>query len=65
MLFLTIFFWVTFSWWLVSNLFVTFTMSAKTMREEFVDNQCFIGKVAANAYYCLAWFFKLLKLLVA
>ncbi len=65
MVFFTIFFWVAFAWWLLSNLFVTFTFSAKAMRDEFIDGQCFLGKVFANTFYCLAWFFKLLKRFIA
>jgi hypothetical protein len=39
-------------------------MSAKEMKEHFIDNQCIVGKIAANIFYAPAWFLKGLKFII-
>ena len=47
-----------------SNIYVTKVMSAKEMREEFVEGQCLVGKLFANVFYAPAWIFKGIRLVV-
>ena len=39
-------------------------MTAKEMKEHFIDNQCIVGKIAANIFYAPAWFLKGLKFII-
>lgn len=50
--------------WAASNIFVIKWKSAKQMRDEFVNGQCMVGKIFANAFYAPAWFFKGLRFVV-
>jgi hypothetical protein len=36
-------------------------MNAKEMKEDFIDGQCIVGKIAANIFYLPAWVLKGLK----
>lgn len=46
------------------NIFVAKMMSAKSMKHKFIDGQCFVGKVCANAFYAPAWVLKGIRALV-
>ena len=48
----------------VSNIYITRVMSAREMHNEFIQGQCFVGKVFANIFYAPAWFFKGLRFVV-
>lgn len=50
--------------YLLCNIGVTKTMSAKEMYAEFVDGQCVIGKYCANIFYLPAWILKFLRIMV-
>ncbi len=50
--------------WAVSNITAIVMMTAREMYEDYIDGQCFIGKICANIFYAPAWFFKGLRLLV-
>lgn len=49
---------LVFGFWLVCNIVVAKMMSIEEMREDFIENQNFIGKIGANSFYCLAWLLK-------
>lgn len=51
-------------WFVVSNIYVTKVMTAHEMTKEFVDGQCFVGKVFANLFYAPAWIFKGIRIVV-
>ena len=51
-------------WFVVSNIYVTKVMSAREMVEEFIEGQCFVGKIFANIFYAPAWVFKGLRFVV-
>lgn len=44
--------------WLFCNVAVVRSMSKDEMYEEFVEDQCLVGKICANAFYSLAWLLK-------
>lgn len=44
--------------WLIINFVTAYAMTAKKMKEEFVDGQCLVGKICANAFYAVAWALK-------
>ncbi len=46
------------------NLVTTKTMSVKEMKEKYIDNQCTVGKIAANIFYFPAWFMKAAKIII-
>jgi hypothetical protein len=46
------------AYWLWCNLYVARTFSAEEMHEEFVVEQCLVGKVLCNVFYWLAWLMK-------
>ena len=46
------------AFWLWCNVTVARTMSVAEMREDFVENQCWLGRVCANSFYWLAWLMK-------
>lgn len=51
-------------WCIVSNIYVIRVMSAKEMRSEFINGQCFVGKFFANIFYAPAWVFKGIRFIV-
>ena len=50
--------------WAAINIFTIKMMSAKQMRDEFIEGQCLVGKICANIFYAPAWFFKGLRFVV-
>ncbi len=46
------------------NILTAKLMSAKEMRESFVEGQCTVGVVFANIFYAPAWFLKAIRFLV-
>ncbi len=40
------------------NLITARMWSAKDMKRDFIDGQCFVGKVFANIFYAPAWILK-------
>lgn len=65
MLFLKIISIIALSLWVISNLYVAVTETAEEMREDYVKNQCLIGKVCTNIFYAPAWVLKVLKAIIA
>lgn len=65
MLFLKIISIIALSLWVISNLYVAVTETAEKMREDFVKNQCLVGKICANIFYAPAWVLKMLKAIIA
>ncbi len=45
------------------NLYTAGSLTAREMRRRFIDGQCFVGMVFANAFYAPAWFLKGLRFL--
>lgn len=39
-------------------------LTAKEMKTRFIDGQCIVGKIAANAFYNIAWLLKGLKFII-
>ena len=50
--------------YLAFNILVAKCMSAKEMQHKFVDGQCIVGKIAANAFYSIAWLLKGLRFII-
>lgn len=46
------------------NLITARMWSAKDMKRDFIDGQCFVGKVFANIFYAPAWILKGVKYVV-
>lgn len=46
------------------NVLTAKVMSAKRMKHEFIDGQCLIGKIFANAFYAPAWLLKGIRAVV-
>lgn len=46
------------------NIVTSKVMSAKEMKEEFINGQCLVGKIAANIFYAPAWLLKALKVVI-
>ena len=46
------------------NIVTAKEMSAKEMKDDFIDNQCLVGKIAANIFYAPAWLLKALKVII-
>lgn len=46
------------------NIVTSKVMNAKEMKEEFIDGQCLVGKIAANIFYAPAWALKALKVII-
>lgn len=65
MLFLKIISIIALSLWAISNLYVAVTETEEEMRDDFVTNQCLVGKVCANIFYAPAWVLKVLKAIIA
>lgn len=43
------------------NLVTAKIMSAKEMAEDFIKDQCLVGRICANIFYAPAWFLKGLR----
>lgn len=46
------------------NLVTAKLFSAKEMKRNFVDGQCIVGKIFANAFYAPAWAMKILRFVI-
>lgn len=46
------------------NIVTSKVMNTKEMKEEFIDGQCLVGKIAANIFYTPAWLLKALKVVI-
>lgn len=46
------------------NLITARMWSAKDMKRDFIDGQCFVGKVFANIFYAPAWILKGIRYVV-
>ncbi|MGN1316670.1 MAG: hypothetical protein ACI4VW_06340 [Acutalibacteraceae bacterium] len=46
------------------NITTSKMLTAKEMKNRFIDGQCIIGKIAANIFYCVAWLLKGIKFVV-
>ena len=46
------------------NIVTAKVMNAKEMKEDFINGQCLVGKIAANIFYAPAWLLKALKVVV-
>ena len=53
-----IFGWIAIGMWLVCNVTVAWLMNAEEMREQFITEQNWVGKIGANSFYSLAWAIK-------
>lgn len=43
------------------NIVTSKLLTAKEMKSRFIDGQCIIGRIAANAFYSFAWLLKGIK----
>lgn len=50
--------------YLAFNILVAKFLTVKEMQHKFVDGQCIVGKIAANAFYSIAWLLKGLRFIV-
>lgn len=50
--------------YIVFNIVTSKMLTAKEMKSRFIDGQCIIGKIAANAFYIIAWLLKGLKFII-
>ena len=50
--------------WIAANAFATKFMTAKQMCDDFINGQCLVGKICANAFYAPAWVLKGFRFLV-
>lgn len=46
------------AFWLWCNITVAKMLSVEEMREDFITNQSWLGKICANSFYWLAWLIK-------
>lgn len=46
------------------NIVTAKVKSAKEMKEEYINGQCLVGKIAANIFYAPAWLLKALKVII-
>lgn len=46
------------------NIVTAKVMSAAEMKEEYINGQCLVGKIAANIFYAPAWLLKALKVII-
>ena len=46
------------------NIVTAKVKNAKEMKEEYIDGQCLVGKIAANIFYAPAWLLKTLKVII-
>lgn len=49
---------------LACNLIEAYKHTSAEMREKLIDNQCLVGKIAANIFYAPAWLLKALRVLI-
>ena len=50
--------------YLAFNIVTSKMLTAKEMKTRFIDGQCIVGKIAANAFYNIAWLLKGLKFII-
>ncbi|GEM_PF-2610934 len=50
--------------YLAFNIVTSKMLTAKEMKTRFIDGQCIVGKIAANAFYSIAWLLKGLKFII-
>lgn len=46
------------------NVVTSKLLSAKEMKESYINGQCVVGKICANIFYAPAWFLKGLRCIV-
>lgn len=46
------------------NFYVAFSMSSKSMKSNFIDNQILVGKIISNIFFIPAWFMKCLRFII-
>lgn len=46
------------------NIVTSKLLTAKEMKNKFIDGQCIVGKIAANAFYSVAWLLKGIKFVI-
>lgn len=46
---------------IVCNVYTAYHYSSKEMHKSFIEGQCLVGKISANAFYSFAWFLKGLR----
>lgn len=46
------------------NIVTSKMLTAKEMKSRFIDGQCIVGKIAANAFYGIAWLLKGLRFII-
>lgn len=50
--------------YLAFNIVTSKMLTAKEMKTRFIEGQCIVGKIAANAFYGVAWLLKGLRFIV-
>jgi len=50
--------------YLAFNILTAKMMSAKSMKREFIEGQCMVGKIFANIFYAPAWLLKGIRAVV-
>lgn len=50
--------------YLAFNIVTSKMLTAKEMKTRFIDGQCIVDKIAANAFYSIAWLLKGLKFII-
>ncbi len=50
--------------YIVFNIVTSKLLTAKEMKNKFIDGQCVVGRIAANAFYGFAWLLKGIKFVV-
>lgn len=46
------------------NIVTSKMLTAAEMKSRFIDGQCIVGRIAANAFYSFAWLLKGIKFIV-
>lgn len=46
------------------NIVTSKLLTAKEMKTRFIDGQCIVGKISANAFYSIAWLLKGIKFVI-
>ncbi len=46
------------------NIVTSKMLTAKEMKSRFIDGQCIVGKITANAFYSVAWLLKGLRFII-
>ena len=49
---------------IVINIFTALKLSAKQMKEHFIDGNCIVGRIAAGIFYAPAWLIKAVKFII-